>query len=98
MILCFANTLLPNTLYQFASPICIRCHAPVSPSILRLSCSGFQHDAAVMEAERALTLGLSFTAATFSLGLFRLFAHLLAFICLRRMSFSKEGPARIMFP
>lgn len=41
MILCFANTLLPNTTCQFAKYICNRYHNPVSASILRLSYSGF---------------------------------------------------------
>ena len=68
MILCFATPLLPKAPCQFANPICFRHHDPVSASILGLSCSGLQHDPTVMEAERALTLGLSFTAATFSLG------------------------------
>ena len=82
MISCFANTLLPNTPCQFANPICNRYHNSVYASILRLSYSDFQQDATVMEAETALTLGLSFTAATLSLGWFRSFAQFLASISL----------------
>ena len=50
-----------------------------------------------MKAERVLTVGLRSTAATFSLGFFRLFALPLAFITPGGISFSKESFALIMF-
>ena len=46
---------------------------------------------------RVLALGLSFIAVGFPLDQFRLFAPLLVFISLGRISFSKESSALIVF-
>ena len=77
---------MPSLLWP---PCCLNCWTGLFTfSVLRT----------VREVEKALTVGLIFTTATSSLGLFCLFVQLWAFLSLRRISFSKESLAPIVFP